>query len=57
MVGDDDLISGFVVVASFQADDGTTRLAYWIPEHQAPHASIGMLTLVESFVRRAQLVD
>lgn len=57
MVLHDDLLTGFVVVAAFKRDSGGTRLAYWVPEHQPVHASIGMLTLVEDFIRDDDYAD
>lgn len=57
MITESDLMTGFVVVASFQVDGGGTRLAYWVPQHQAPHASIGMLQLVDDFIRADRFGD
>lgn len=57
MVDETDLITGFVVVASYQRESGMTRLAYWLPQHQAPHSSIGMLELIQEHVRDDYMVD
>lgn len=51
MIPDGALLTGFTVVASFQREEGGSTLAYWVPTHQPTHHTVGMLQLVDQFVR------
>lgn len=53
MVTDDHLLTGFVIVAAYQRPDSGQTLTYWVPELQPTHHTVGMLTLVDQFVRDA----